>query len=349
MPLLPNFLERFLFITLNAAPAPAFEIFSAISFRVVLAAIRLGVFDALAAQPQTLSEIARATNSSERGIAILLDALVTIGYVTRTGDRYALSRMTQKWLTRGAGKASVAPAFRFFGTLLTENFETLEETIRAGKTGQDLYAALENQPELSRDFQDWMVAIANTINSEVLSKLKILPHARRVLDIGGGHGWYSIALCQKYPYLNATIFDFPQPLTSARANIAAEKMETRIQTRTGDFLRDDFGAGYDVALVFNIVHGLSAEQNRDLLRRAHAALNRGGVIAIIEQMATNVPSPIGRAINAMLHLSFFHLIGGGIYSFDDLAAWLTATGFSNVRRSDFLRAPGSSLVTATKN
>ena len=43
---------------------------------------------------------------------------------------------------------------------------------------------------------------------------------------------------------------------------------------------DRFGEGYDLVFVSAICHMLGPEENRDLLRRCHAALRPGGRIVI---------------------------------------------------------------------
>ncbi|MEP7359870.1 MAG: methyltransferase dimerization domain-containing protein, partial [Anaerolineales bacterium] len=79
MPLLPNPLERFLFINLNLAPGPMLDLFSAAAFRAVLAGLELGVFDALAAAaPRTPDELALALAVDARGLAVLLGALAKL-------------------------------------------------------------------------------------------------------------------------------------------------------------------------------------------------------------------------------------------------------------------------------
>src|SRR5258706_16132489 len=99
MPLIPNFLERQIFFTLNQGPAPMLDIFGAVAFRTVLAAVRLGVFDALSGGPLSAPQVASKIKVAQRGVVILLDTLIGLGYVTQNGDQYANSSMTAKWLT----------------------------------------------------------------------------------------------------------------------------------------------------------------------------------------------------------------------------------------------------------
>jgi hypothetical protein len=60
-----------------------------------------------------------------------------------------------------------------------------------------VYQWLEEQPEVSRYFQEGMVAITRWIKADVVKQLTLPDKAQRLLDIGGGHALYSIALCQK--------------------------------------------------------------------------------------------------------------------------------------------------------
>jgi hypothetical protein len=43
-----------------------------------------------------------------------------------------------------------------------------------------------------------MVAIAQLVGAEITRKLAVPASAQRLLDLGGGHGMYSIALCRAH-------------------------------------------------------------------------------------------------------------------------------------------------------
>jgi tRNA A22 N-methylase len=46
--------------------------------------------------------------------------------------------------------------------------------------------------------------------------------ARDLLDIGGSHGYYSVALCRRHPTLRAVILDLPQAVVHAETILASE-------------------------------------------------------------------------------------------------------------------------------
>ncbi len=347
MPIIPNLPERLLFTGLNRAPAPLLDLFGAVAFRTVRAALNLGVFETLHESPQSPAELARRLRTSDGGTSALLEALEGFGYVSSRDGRYANSPMTEKWLVQSAPD-SVAAGFDYWGTILDRLFGGLEESIRGGEPPENLYGWVEPHPDASESFQEWMVALSRLVAGEVVRKLKLPPTARRLLDVGGGHGAYSVALCREYPRLTATVFDLPGALEAARRTIAAEGMQDRVGVREGDFLEDELPSGNDVVLLFNIVHGFAPEQNAALLHKVAAALEPGGVIVVAEQVAGKAPGPASKAFSGALGLSYFHLLGGRIFSYEEISGWLGAAGFGEMRRVNLLRAPGNSLILGTK-
>lgn len=347
MPLIPNFVERLLLQT-DQLPGPLVDLFAAVGFRAVWAALNLGIFEALErGEALTAGGLAEAVRADERGITHLLGVLQALGYVQEQGGGWTNTTMTRRRMVRGADKNVIA-GFHYWGTALAELWQDLEGSIRAGQPATDLYAWLEQRPYALRDFQEWTIAVARLTGDEITRKAPLPPGARRLLDAGGGHGAYSIAFCRRYPELAATIFDLPGAVAIGRETVEAEDMNARVSTQEGDLLQDDLGTGYDVALLFNIVHGFRPDQNRLLLGKVAAALNPGGQLIIMEQFAGRAPTPLAEAVAQILGLSFYHLLGGQIYPYAEVAGWLTETGFPAPRRVDLRQAPGSSLVVAAR-
>ena len=74
MPIVPNLIERTMFLTLNQGPGPILDIWNAVAFRAVLAALRLELFEALDGAALTIAELARRIEADELGVRRLLDA-----------------------------------------------------------------------------------------------------------------------------------------------------------------------------------------------------------------------------------------------------------------------------------
>ena len=110
----------------------------------------------------------------------------------------------------------------------------------------------------------------------VAEKVSCLPefrHARRLLDLGGGHGLYAIAFSQKNPDLTAVIFDLPEVTSATREYIRKYKAHDRVTTHEGDFFQDPLGTGYDIIFSSSNPSGKMPA----LIQKIRAALNPGGL------------------------------------------------------------------------
>jgi hypothetical protein len=280
MPMIPNFIERTLFFDLNQGPAPMLDIWNAVAFRTVLTGIRLELFETLNGESMTAEMLANQFNLDQRGVLIFLETLKSLGYVEGSGDSYTNSAITSKWLVRSSGM-DLSPGFRYWAAIMPL-LDNLEDSLRTGSPPLNMYDWLAGQPQVSKYFQEYLVPLAKFALGEVTGRLKIPPGAKRLLDIGGGHAVYSIALCRQHLSLSATVFDSANALESGRKNILEAGLDQAIQVQEGNFLKDNLGRDYDLALLFNICHGLSEEQNIVLLEKVANALNPGGSAVILE-------------------------------------------------------------------
>ena len=348
MPVIPNFIERLIFLRLNKAPGPFLDLMQAGIFRAVAAGMRLGVFEALSGKPKTVAEIARANSAEERGTAVLLGFLASSGYVKKQGDQYANTAMTAKWLQKGS-PTDTTPFLSFWPSLVFPFWDQhLEDAIRTGKLSTTIYDTLDTTPGGWKQMQEGFIVLARLLGPEILSKAKLPTGAKRLLDVGGGHGMYSIQFCKQYPALTATVFDKSGPLKVASETILAEKMIEKVSVKEGDYRRDDLGTGNDVVLLFNIVHGNSAEENVDLFQKAARSLNPHGLVVIMEQLAGAPSGTAAKAITQFLGLNFLAALGGQTYEYKEVAKWLSAANFSQIKHVSLRRAPGVSLVLTTK-
>ena len=347
MPIQPNFIERLVLLTFNQGPGLMLDFLGAQAYRVLGVAVRLNIFEALSGGPLTAAETARQVKASERGISLLLDALESLGYVRQKEGRYTNTPMTVKWLLRRS-PTSLAGGIPFFDSMVFDRWEHLDESIRRGKPVLSGSEWLEQHPGGYRIYEEGMIAIARMAADEVVAKVKLPVKARRLLDVGGGHGMYSIRFCRRYPGLSAVVFDLPPALAVARETITAEGMDGRVMAQAGDVWMDDFGVGYDVVLLFNFIHVFSPSKNMELLHKIAGALKQGGMVVIMEQIAGKVFGSTTTTLARLQALNFFNDMEAQTYAYGEIASWLTQVGFSNLHRINLLKTPGFSLVLGTK-
>jgi predicted O-methyltransferase YrrM len=341
-----NFIERLVMLTLNQAPAPTLDMYSVIANRAVSTALRLGIFENLQEGPLKAVEVARRTKASERGIALLMGVLEPIGYLEKIGDCYANTKLVEKWMLLDS-PTTIAHLYLFFDTVI-ERTSYLEETIREGIPPISGWEWFNQHPGSWDAYYAGMLDGARLSADEVVSKVNLDSQAHSLLDVGGGHGWYSIRFCQRYPDLRATVFDWPQAIKIAERTVAKEGMGDRVELRNGDMWEDDLGSGYDIALLFNVIHMYSPEKNIALVQRVSGALKPGGILVILDQVASKGRGSAVKAIARLQGLQLFNSVMGQTYPADEIAIWLADAGFTRIRTQMLRKAPSSGLVTGYK-
>jgi SAM-dependent methyltransferase len=325
----------------HQGPAPMLDLLGAAALRMAAAATRLGVFQALSEGPLTPDEVAGRTGTHPRGTALLLDALRAHGYVRlhasggdgTNGDgggaeRYENSDASARWLVRRDGP-SFADTVEFWDALLFGLWPSLERSLTEGHPPTDWYAWLERNPTTLRSFQAMLGRMARGAGPGIVTAAALPESTRRLLDVGGSHALYSAAFCAAHPQLHATVLDFPGALEIGRENVKAEGLEERIELRAGDFIREPLGEGYDAVLLCRVVHGLDAEGNVALLRKAHDALAPGGRVLVVEEYDPG-QRPADAVSDAFMHtfsLNMYHLQGAQNYPTETIAGWLREAGF----------------------
>jgi ubiquinone/menaquinone biosynthesis C-methylase UbiE len=169
---------------------------------------------------------------------------------------------------------------------------------------------------------------------------------RKLLDVGGGSGAFSIGLCQLHPELSATILDFPNVLEVARKLAAKAGLESRIAFVGGNALKTDWPRDQDVVLFSYVSGSVSAEEVEELYRRAHRALVSDGIVLIHDLMVDDDrQGPPLAAIWALQHLTFTP--GAVSLTPGFVRALLQEIGFSDISVTSFI--PGvTRLVQARK-
>lgn len=254
--------------------------------RFIMAATRFGLFDALAGGPKTAAEVAAQAGTYPSATEQLLGVMVTARYLTFDDGRFALTPKARKWLLKDAAMSLHDNIL--FQYLEWKLIESSEEYLR---TGQPLEIHGRLTPEEWGLYQRGMRAIAGTNAREVVRRTPVPKGATTLLDIGGSHGYYSVALCRKHPGLRATVLDLPQAIKHARPILEAEKMGDRVQHRAGDVLKTDLGeALYDAVIISSLVHHFDDATNAALMKRIARALKPGGWVSSIDYIRQDTPN-----------------------------------------------------------
>jgi len=172
--------------------------------------------------------------------------------------------------------------------------------------------------------------------------------ASAMLDIGGSHGYISVAMCRRYANLRAEILDLPAAVAHAAPILAKERMGDRVVHRAGDALTDDFGTNqWDLVFVSQLLHHFNETTNREFARRAARALKPGGVFVILELTRPSSPQDVGQ-VGALLDLYFALTSQSGTWSVEEMSAWQREAGLASQKPIRLRTMPGAVEVVAVK-
>ncbi len=308
--------------------------------RVILTAIELDVFTAVGARTAA-ADVAKHCGTDPRATEMLLNALTAMGLLTKRDGLFENTPTSARYFAAD-GKNDARAALGHTAHLWL-TWSKLTESVRAG-------TAVRHQ-ELPDRGDDWTEAFIAAMHRGATERAGAVMAAagvsgiRRMLDVGGGSGAYSIAFAKANPELQADILDLETVTRIAARHIAAAGVQDRVQTRVGDLRTDTFAKGYDLVFVSAICHMLDEEGNQDLIRRCFDALAPEGRIVIQDFILE--PSKTAPKTAALFALNM--LVGterGSSYSEPEYAEWLNAAGFSQVRH---VRMPGpTGLMTGAR-
>ncbi|HKY72455.1 MAG TPA: methyltransferase [Nitrospira sp.] len=293
--------------------------------KILLTAVRLDVFSVLDGKPKTAEEAASRIGAHEPTLVLLLNALVALRLLTKTGERYANTSAAQTHLVRHSPQ--------YIGHLLLlheaewNNWGKLEETIRSGKRAVDRHV-FETDPALGANVLAVLHRIGRQSGPELAKRLR-LQGPLHFLDLGGGAGTNAIAFCQVYPELTATVFDLPSTLPLTEKTVKDAGFESRIVLRGGDFNRDGLGGPYDAVLMSDILHYQTYETNQVLVKKVYDHLAPGGRLIIkdrfLDETGTGPAWTTAFAVHILVNTQ-----QGACYKTADAMEWMTRAGFSSL-------------------
>ncbi|MCR5563006.1 MAG: methyltransferase domain-containing protein [Desulfovibrio sp.] len=302
----------------------------------------------------TSAQIAKECGSDARGMEVLLDALVALGYFSKSGTgttaKYPVVPQYASLLDSREA-ASYVPMLRHRARL-QRHWSRLSWAVKEGKPQKEKAASFLGEAQDGVSFITAMNAIALRLAAKTMEDLEqaglfdSLPPDARILDIGGASGTYTETFLRRMPHATATIFDLPAGIAEAKHRFEHSDMGPRVQLLEGDFTKRGFPDGFDFAWISAIIHQFGREECRSLFRKTLDALKPGAMVAIRDfVMDADRTSPeAGTLFGLNMLVSTAH---GRVYTFDEIASDLYASGFQHVAHA--VNEPTmSAVVTAMK-
>jgi len=250
-----------------------------IGSKALFAALELDLFTRLAEGGRRVDELAQRTGVAENRMRTLLHALAALGLVVREDGAYANAPASARYLVRG-GADELGEYFRLqIGRQIYPALVHLDAGMAGTGGAFDTLAGLMADADEARTFTDAQHA-GSLAAARVLAARLDLGGARSLLDVGGGSGTFSIALCEANPGLRATVLDLPAVLAVAEGKRAAAGPADRISLLPGDATATEWPGGQDVVLMSYLLSALDEEQIDVVLAKAAACLDAGGLLVV---------------------------------------------------------------------
>jgi (2Fe-2S) ferredoxin/SAM-dependent methyltransferase len=302
--------------------------------RVILSAVELDIFTAVG-KGASSDEVATKLKADPRATESFLNALVSLNLLEKNG-LFCNTPVSSRYLVEGAPDDSRTSLMHTVH--LWNRWSTLTECIKKGTS--------VTYKEMADRGDEWTVPFIAAMHKNATARAPLvlrtvgLDGVKRMLDVGGGSGAYSIAAARISGSLRAEVFDLPTVIPITRGHIEEAGLSDRVTTRAGDMRKDDLGTGFDLVFISAICHMNSPEENIELLEKAYKALSENGRVVIQDFILYNDKSSPPTAALFALNM----LVGtraGSSYSEAEYTEWLRKTGFHDIK---LIRLPGPTAL-----
>lgn len=302
--------------------------------QVLLACIRLRLFELLADGPRTAADLAAAMQLPVAKAEKLLRAAVSLDLVeARAGGQYGLG-------IQGAalvGNPSIAAMIEHHA-MLYDDLRDPVALLRDGGGSTKLsafwpYATTASPAGLAaeqvRPYTALMAQSQELIASDLLDAYDIRRH-HCLLDVGGGDGAFASAVAARAPGLQLMVFDLPPIAALARERFETERLSMRAKAYGGSFLDDPLPAGADIVSLVRVLHDHDDDATLTLLRAVRRAIRDDGVLLLAEPMSET--HGVARIADAYFGLYLLAMGSGHPRTPAQLEKLLGKAGFGRFRR-----------------
>ncbi|HLJ16026.1 MAG TPA: class I SAM-dependent methyltransferase [Bryobacteraceae bacterium] len=306
-------------------PAPILDLIEAFRrSKTMFAAVSLGIFDRLQEGPAEAHALGGNPDAMER----LLDACVGLQLLKKCGCEYANTPLAEKYLCRSSPD-TLRGYILYSDKVLYPMWGHLEEAVLEGTHrwhqtfGVDgaLFSHFFKTPEATREFLNGMHGFGQISSPSIVAAFD-LSRFRRMVDLGGATGHLALAAVERYPGLQAAVFDLPPVMPVAREFAAG-----RIEVIEGDFFSDPLPEA-DLFSLGRILHDWSEEKIRRLLVKIYDRLPAGGALLVVEKLLSE--DKAGPIPAQMQSLNMLVVTEGKERTVTEYTALLKAAGFTEV-------------------
>lgn len=314
--------------------------------KTLLSAVELELFTRLAESPGTEEEVRERLGLHPRASRDFLDALVSMGFLSRNGDGvYGNTAETDLFLDK-AKPSYIGGILEMANNRLYPNWGALTTALQTGEqqneadVGEDLFGAIYSSTEKLREFLSAMTGVSRGANMAIARQFPWKEYSTFV-DAGPAQGDLAVQIALANPHLKGIGFDLAQVQPVFEEYVEANGVSDRVTFQGGSFFDDPIPEA-EVVLFGHILHDWDLEQKKHLLRAAYEALPEGGSVIVYESFIDDDRSQ--NSFGLLMSLNMLVETDGGFdYTFADCQGWMKEAGFRETR-VEHLVGPDSMVV-----
>lgn len=260
----------------------------------VYVAAKLRIADLVAQKPQTVEELAQASDAHPPSLYRLLRALVSIGVFQRDADgKYSNTPLSEELRRENPG--SLGAVAVMMGEEHHVAWGNLIQSVRTGVTafdhvyGENFFEYVAHEPESSETFNDAMTGFASQTHAAIVDTYDF-SDIGTLVDVGGGHGTLISVIAKHNPHLKGVLFDLPHVVAGAPEVLARHSVADRVSVVGGDFFSGQAPSG-DAHIMSHILHDWDDERSIKILQGCRNAVKEGAKLLVVEMVIPGGDEP----------------------------------------------------------
>jgi predicted O-methyltransferase YrrM len=276
------------------------------------------------------TDLARRLKIHPLAMERFLNACVLINLLRKNDGLFSNSEISERFLVKD-GEFYLGGQMRRYKERSAPQWENLTEHLKNWKYGATTQPKADDQGAEAMTEQHNLALL----HGFALATVFDFSNFRKLLDLGGGTGASSIALCESFPQIESVVFDLPENAEIAADFIEKRGLKNRIETIGGDFKKDDLPENFDVCLLANFMAVADSEENKALLAKIYEKLSAGGVCILSGWIIDN--SHLAPQISVLFCLEDICWNAPDVERDERVySEWLHEAGFQNIECKTYL-------------
>ena len=295
-------------------------------------AIDLGMFTSISLGDNTVEAFSQYAGISELNAERLMTMSAASGLILWLDDHYENAADVERFLVKE--EKSYAGPWLTFTRPGWKNWGNLTKKLQNPDAPKVIGGYETMTVESARSYHKATSSIGFGAGRRFVKQVD-LSSRKKMIDIGGGSGAYSIVAVRAHPQLSAVVFDLPPVVEVTKEFIRDHDVENRVSTLGGDFTKDEFPKDCDIAVMASNLPQYNREIISLVIKKTFDTLLPGGEMHLVGEMLDDDRSgPLDAAVWGLMEVMSNST--GLTHTCADCVSYFEQAGFIDVKIHEFV-------------